>query len=262
MSAQAQGGDGGGGERVCVVTGGGQGIGRALALHFATHGMRVVIAERNAASAVAVVAEIESSGGQGLVAETDVTDPQSVAAMVAGTLARWGRLDVLINNARWTELAPTPVHEITDAAWQRALDVNVTGAFNCVRAVVPTMIAARWGRIINMSSATVRLPPARPYAHYITSKAALIGLTRALARELGQHGITVNAILPGSIETGVARPNPVTSEERARRVKATQAIPQVVGSADLAGTAWFLTSDASALVTGQSIAVDGGLTYG
>jgi 3-oxoacyl-[acyl-carrier protein] reductase len=98
--------------------------------------------------------------------------------------------------------------------------------------------------------------------HYITSKAALIGMTRALAKELGAHGITVNAILPGSIETGVARPNPVTSEERATRVKLAQAIPRVLKSDDLAGTAYFLASDESAFITGQSIAVDGGMTFG
>jgi NAD(P)-dependent dehydrogenase (short-subunit alcohol dehydrogenase family) len=131
-----------------------------------------------------------------------------------------------------------------------------------VRAVTPGMIDAGWGRIIIFSSATVRNPPARPYVHYITSKAALIGMTRALAKELGEHGITVNAILPGSIETGVARPNPITSDERGKRAKSAQAIPRVIDASDLAGTAYFLASDASQFITGQSIAVDGGFSFG
>jgi 3-oxoacyl-[acyl-carrier protein] reductase len=110
-----------------------------------------------------------------------------------------------------------------------------------------------------MSSSTVRLPPPRPYVHYITSKAALLGLTRALARELGEHGITVNALLPGSVETGVLRH--VTPEERARRVKAVQSIPQVITSDDIVGAAVFLCSEESALITGQSLAIDGGQTF-
>jgi NAD(P)-dependent dehydrogenase (short-subunit alcohol dehydrogenase family) len=248
--------------RVCIITGAGQGIGRALALHFAERGLRIAIAEQNATSAAEVANEIASRGGQARGIATDVTDPASVRAMVAQVQHTFGRVDILINNARWTGLAPTRIQDISDADWRRALDVNVTGAFNCARAVVPTMIAAKWGRIINMSSATVRAPPARPYVHYITSKAALVGMTRALAKELGAFGITVNAILPGSIETGIARPNPVTSAERDARAKAAQAIPRRLTSGDLAGTAYFLASDDSAFVTGQSIAVDGGLTFG
>jgi 3-oxoacyl-[acyl-carrier protein] reductase len=249
-------------ERVCIVTGGGQGIGRALALHFATHGIRVAIAENNADNAANVAAEIAAQHGVARAIPTDVTDPISVRAMVARVQETFGGVDILINNARWSGLAPTRVQDIGDADWRRALDVNVTGAFNCVRAVVPAMIAAGFGRIINMSSATVRAPPARPYVHYITSKAALIGMTRALAKELGAHGITVNAILPGSIETGIARPSPVTSAEREARAKITQAIPRVIEAADLAATAYFLASDESAFITGQSIAVDGGMTFG
>jgi 3-oxoacyl-[acyl-carrier protein] reductase len=248
--------------RVCIVTGGGQGIGRAIALHFAERGVRVAIAEQNAAGAAEVAAAITSRGGEARAITTDVTDPAAVDAMVRQVQGSFGRVDILVNNARWSGLSPTPVQDISDADWRRALDVNVTGAFNCVRAVAPVMIAANFGRIIIMSSATVRAPPARPYVHYITSKAALIGMTRALAKELGTFGITVNAILPGSIETGIARPNPVTTAEREARAKSGQAIPRVIESADLAGTAYFLASDDSAFITGQSIAVDGGMTFG
>ena len=191
-----------------------------------------------------------------------MANPGSVRDLFARVRESYGRLDILINNARWSGLAPARVQDISDADWRRAVDVNVTGAFHCIREAVPMMIAARFGRIVIMSSATVRQPPSRPYVHYITSKAALVGMTRALAKELGEFGITVNAILPGSIETGVARPSPVTSADREQRAKQSQAIPRVLTPNDLAGAALFLASDAAAFITGQSLAVDGGLTFG
>jgi 3-oxoacyl-[acyl-carrier protein] reductase len=246
--------------KVCVITGAGQGIGEALAALFAQRGARVVLAELNGARAAEVAARIKNSGFEAVAIETDVTDPRSVADLAARTHKVYGPVAALINNARWSGLAPTPVTELSDESWRRALDVNVTGAFNCIRALVPDMIASGWGRIINMSSATVRLPPPRPYVHYITSKAALLGLTRALARELGEHGITVNAVLPGSVETGVQRH--LSPEERERRVRATQSVPRVITPDDVVGAAWYLCSEEAALVTGQSLAVDGGLTFG
>jgi 3-oxoacyl-[acyl-carrier protein] reductase len=248
-------------DKVCIITGAGQGIGRAMAVTFATRGCRVVLAECKAASGLEVAAEINARGGKALAIETDVTNPSSVSDMVMQTQQAYGGVDVLISNARWSGLAPTPVQDITDEDWNKAMAVNVTGAFNCVRAVVPLMIAARSGRIIIMSSSTVRRPPNRPYVHYISSKAALIGMTRALAVELGPYGITVNAILPGSIETGVARPNPVTSEDRELHARTSQAIPRVLTPDDLTGAAYFLASQESSLITGQSIAVDGGTIF-
>lgn len=248
--------------KVCVITGGGQGIGRALSHYFAERQVRVVIAERNAPAAADVASEIKARGGVALAVETDVTDPASVRNMVARAEEAYGRIDILISNARWTGLAPAHVQDITDADWQKAMETNVTGAFNCVRAIAPGMISAGWGRIVIMSSATIRQPPNRPYVHYITSKAALVGMTHALARELGEHGITVNAILPGSIETGVARPSPVTSADREKRAKEAQSIPRVIKPLDLAGAAFFLASEEASFITGQSLAVDGGLTFG
>jgi NAD(P)-dependent dehydrogenase (short-subunit alcohol dehydrogenase family) len=142
--------------KVCVITGAGQGIGEALARHFAERGARVVVAEMNAARGADVVARIKATGHEALAVETDVSDPRSVAAMVSRVHEAYGPVAALINNARWSGLAPTPVTEIADADWRRALDVNVTGAFHCIRALVPDMIAAGWGRIVNMSSSTVR----------------------------------------------------------------------------------------------------------
>jgi 3-oxoacyl-[acyl-carrier protein] reductase len=248
--------------RVAIVTGSGQGIGRAIAMKFASHGLRVALADRNLAAANSVAAEIVSAGGEAVGIATELTESQSVDAMVAQVVSHFGGCDILVNNARWSGLAPTPVQEIADEDWRRALDVNVTGAFHCVRAAVPHMIAAKWGRIINLSSSTVRMPPGRPYVHYITTKAALIGMTRALARELGVHGVTVNAILPGAVETGVERPGGIDVAERERRVRASQAIPRIIKPEDMAGAALFLASDDASFITGQSLAVDGGFSFG
>jgi 3-oxoacyl-[acyl-carrier protein] reductase len=248
--------------RVAIVTGSGQGIGEAIALRFAAQGMRVALADRNMEAAEKVAAQILRDKGEALAIATELTDSSSVDAMVAQCVARFGACDILVNNARWSSLAPTRVQDIRDEDWRRALDVNVTGAFHCVRAVVPHMIERKWGRIINLSSATVRMPPGRPYAHYITTKAALVGLTRSLARELGEHGITVNAILPGSVETGVERPGGIDPAERERRVRASQAIPRIMKPQDMAGAALFLASEDASFITGQSLAVDGGFSYG
>ena len=180
----------------------------------------------------------------GLACTVDVTQPATVRAMVDAAKERFGRIDVLVNNARWTGLRPTPVAEISDEDWQRTIDVNLTGAFNCVRAVVPTMIEQKSGRIIMMSSATVTLPPARPYVHYITTKAALIGMARSLARELGPHYITVNSVLPGSVETGVARPH-LSAEQRKAQATKSQSIPEMLESGDITGAVAFLASEES-----------------
>ena len=203
--------------RVAIVTGGGQGIGRAFCLGLAERGYRVVIAELDEKAGASVAGEIKLGNGDARFVRTDITDSVSVAAMADKTLAEFGRIDILVNNARWSGLKPTPVEDVTDADWAKALQVNVTGAFNCTRAVVPYMKSAKWGRIVNMSSATVLMPPPRPYVHYVTTKAALLGFTRGLAVELGEFGITVNAILPASVETGVERPGQPPRADRDAR---------------------------------------------
>ncbi|MAF49668.1 MAG: short-chain dehydrogenase [Rhodospirillaceae bacterium] len=243
------------------MTGSGQGLGRAFALHFASLGAVSVIAEINAANCQSVAAEIIEAGGKALAIETDVADSGSVRAMAERTLAEYGRIDVLVNNAAILQsISRVPVDQISDEEWDKVIRVNVTGAFYCVRAVVPAMREAGWGRIINLSSDTVLLPPPLTYAHYITSKAALVGLTRELARELGPDGITVNAIMPGSTETEVEQSAKVR-DNRANIVVPRQCIPRVEVAEDLVGAAAFLASDAAGFITGQSLPVNGGIAF-
>lgn len=244
--------------RVAVVTGAGQGLGRAFARALAGAGHAVVLAERDAARAEAVAAELASEGGEALAVPTDVADPASVESMAGRALARFGRLDVLVNNAAiFSTLAMCPFDQIPLDEWEAVLRVNVTGPFLCSRAVLPAMRRGGFGRVVHISSTAVTL--GRPdYLHYVASKSALVGMTRSMARELGCDGVTVNAILPGATTTEVERAT-VTPEQR-RQIVARQCIPRPQVPEDLVGTLLFLASDASAFVTGQCLTVDGGAT--
>lgn len=245
--------------RVAVVTGAGQGIGRVFARSLAAAGHAVVIAERNAARADAVAAEIGAAGGTALPVETDVASEPSVEAMASAAVERFGRLDVLVNNAAiFSTLEMRPFDRIPLEEWEQVLKVNVTGPFLCARAVLPAMRQGGFGRIINIASAAVTL--GRPnYLHYIASKAALVGMSRSMARELGADGITVNAILPGATYTEVERKT-VTPEQK-QRIVAMQCIPRPQVPEDLVGALLFLASDAAGFVTGQALTVDGGATH-
>jgi 3-oxoacyl-[acyl-carrier protein] reductase len=246
-------------DRVVIVTGAGQGLGRAFAKAFAAAGAIAIIAERNAERAQAVAAEIARVSNRARAIVTDVADPDSVDRMAHAVEQEFGRIDVLVNNAAiFSTLEMRPFDQIPLDEWENVLKVNVTGAFLCARAVVPAMRRAKWGRIINMASGAVSL--GRPnYLHYIASKAALDGMTRSLARELGPDGITVNAILPGATFTEIERKT-VTPEQK-ERIVAMQCIPRPEAPQDLVGTMLFLASDASAFLTGQAITVDGGATH-
>ena len=242
--------------RVAIVTGAGQGLGRVFAKAFAMAGAIPVIAERNHDKGRAVAAEI---GNEAFAIHTDVADPASIESMVAEVDKRFGRIDILVNNAGiFSTLEMRPFEQIPLDEWEQVLRVNVTGPFLCARAVLPAMRRARWGRIINMASGAVTL--GRPnYLHYITSKAALEGMTRSMARELGADGITVNSILPGATFTEIERKT--VSPEQKQRIVAQQCIPRPEVPEDLVGTVLFLASEASAFVTGQGLTVDGGCTH-
>ncbi len=245
--------------RVVVITGAGQGIGRTVARQFAAKGAIVVIADRDAGNGQRVAGEIAAAGGRALALAADVTSADELAAMVAGTLEAEGRIDVLINNAGiYTTLDRRPFDEIPLQEWEQVMRVNVTGSFLAARAVLPAMRQAGAGCIINISSSTV--PLGLPMlTHYVTSKAAVIGLTRSLARELGADGITVNAVLPGLTETEVE--NPAVDEARRRSLVARQCIGRKQVPDDLVGVLLFLASPASAFMTGQSLLVDGGAAH-
>ncbi|GAA2814955.1 3-oxoacyl-[acyl-carrier protein] reductase [Aminobacter aminovorans] len=245
--------------RVAIVTGAGQGIGREYARQFAAAGAHAVIAEANIDRARAVQKEIVAAGGSALAIHTDVGDAASVDEMVKEATRTFGRVDVLVNNAGiFTSLKMKPFEEIPLDEWERVMRVNITGCYLTARAVSPYMRERNWGRIINITSGSVPLG-VRNYLHYVTSKSALIGMTNAMARELGAHGITVNAVQPGGTFTEV--PRETLTEEGKARLIAAQCIPREEVPMDLVGLVLFLSSEAATFITGQTIAVDGGLTH-
>ncbi len=246
-------------DRVVIITGAGQGIGRVFAKAFALAGCRVVIAEIIETKAATVSEEIMKAGGESLAVTTDVANEASIREMVEAVEDRYGRIDVLINNAGiFSTLEMRPFDQIPLEEWERVLRVNLTGAFLCSRAVLPAMRRAKWGRIIHMASGAARL--GRPnYLHYIASKSALSGMCLSMARELAPDNITVNALLPGATFTEIERKT-VTPQQK-ERIIAMQCVPRAEVPEDLVGAVLFLASEASAFVTGQNLNLDGGLTW-
>ena len=245
--------------RSIIVTGGGQGIGAAIARDLAAHGAKIVAADLNAEKAAAVAAEIEAAGGSAVFAPTDVADPQSVQAMAGVALSAHGRLDGLINCAAiFSTIKMKRFEEISLEEWEAVMRVNTTGTFLACKAVAGPMREAGFGRIINFSSQAVTRGRV-DYLHYIASKSALIGMTRSLARELGEDGITVNAILPGYTQTEV--PRETTSPAQQQVFLATQSIKRFGTPSDIVGLVRFLCSEEAGFITGQCHAIDGGLAY-
>ena len=246
-------------EKVAIITGAGQGIGRAFAHKFAQEGAHVVIADVQEDKAKQVAQEVQALGVEGVAVKVDVSAFESVRAMVNQTIAHFGRIDTIINNAAiFSTVKMKPFDEITVAEWNQMLAVNLTGTFLCCQSVASHMRERQQGRIINISSSTVLM--GRPlYAHYVTSKAGVIGLTRVLANELGSSNITVNAIMPGSTETEVTRET--VSPEQAKALIDAQAIHRRGTTDDLMGVAVFLASEESGFITGQTITVDGGHNF-
>ena len=243
-------------DRVAIITGAGQGIGRVFAQAFAAAGAVAVVADRNIAKARDVATGI---GGRAMAVEVDVGDPASVAAMVRTAEAGFGRIDILVNNAAiFSTLTMKPFDEIPLEEWDDVLRVNLTGPFLCARAVLPPMRRGKWGRIVNIGSGAVTL--GRPgYVHYIATKAALVGMGRSMARELGPDGITVNAILPGATFTEVERKT--ITPEWVERIVAQQCVHRPQVPEDLVSALLFLCSAGAGFVTGQALTVDGGATH-
>jgi 3-oxoacyl-[acyl-carrier protein] reductase len=246
--------------RVAIVTGGGKGIGAVYTAGLAREGARVVAADIDEAAAEAQVARLRAEGADALAVRVDTADAASVEAMVRAAVDRFGGLDILVNNAAlYTALLPKrPFWELDEAAWDRVLRVNVTGLWLCARAALPHLRASGRGRIINISSATV-MAGTPGFLHYVSSKGAVIALTRAMAREVGDFNITVNAIAPGltASETGKA----VQSQEELERPVAQRCLKRVQVPEDLVGAVVFLASDDAAFITGQTLVVDGGAVF-
>jgi NAD(P)-dependent dehydrogenase (short-subunit alcohol dehydrogenase family) len=245
--------------RVAIVTGGGQGLGRHFVKAYARVGVISVIAELNDERANSVRQEIEALGGKALAVKADVTKTDDWKSVVDKTFEAFGRLDILVNNAAYfSRIKMRPFDQIPLEEWDLAMDVNVKGCFLGARAVVPAMREAGWGRIVNISSGVVKVAPPF-YAHYPTSKAGLVGMTRALARELSNDGILVNALLPGAIETEV--PRETVSDELKKRIISAQSIKRPQEPEDLVGPLLFFSSQACQFVTGQCMSVDGGSVF-
>lgn len=245
--------------RVVVITGAGQGIGREYARQFAGAGAIAIIAELNADAAKRVANEIREEGGQALAVPVNVADAVSVQELIDTVMKAYGRIDVLVNNAGlFSTLKMRPFEEIPLEEWDTVLRVNITGCMLMARAVLPAMRAAKWGRIINITSGAVPLG-VKNYLHYVTSKSALIGMTNAMARELGHDGITVNAVQPGGTFTEV--PRETMTKEAVAGLLVKQCIPRHEVPMDLVGIVMFLSTHAAEFITGQTIACDGGLTH-
>lgn len=243
--------------KVVLITGAARGIGQEYARGLAAAGARVVVGDVSDCSATLDL--VQAAGGQGVAVRLDVTDAQSAADMARAAVEAFGRIDALINNAAlYGSLRGGRFDSIAEADWDAAMAVNVKGIWNCCKAAVPAMRQAGGGSIVNIASlaATYGMPFA---LHYTTSKGAVIGLTRGLARELGRDNIRVNAVAPSAVMTEGTREFFGSKYERAlETIKAGQAIQSNLQPADLAGTVLWLISDASRFVTGQTIAVDGG----
>jgi NAD(P)-dependent dehydrogenase (short-subunit alcohol dehydrogenase family) len=247
-------------DRVVLITGAAGGLGREYAIRFAGHGARVVVGDlKDSRETVKACSE---KGVDSLGAVTDVTDLDSVRRLVESAMARFGRVDVLINNAAlFGNLTFGPFDALHESEWDAAMAVNVKGVWNCCRAVVPAMREGGGGSIVNVSSlaAIYGMPNG---LHYTTSKAAVIGLTRGLARELGRYDIRVNAVAPNIVETeAAAQFFGETTQKMLDATRAQQAIRRTLEPEDLAGTVLWLASDFSHHVTGQTIMVDGGTVF-
>lgn len=237
--------------RVAIVTGAARGIGRGIAEAFVREGAAVAFADRDGAGADAALAELESPAGC-LAVEVDVTAPESVTAMVEQVRRTLGNPQVLVNNAGICSVAP--VVEMSLEQWQEVIDTDLTSVFLCTKAVLPSMIEARYGRIVNIGS-QLALKGSDTMAHYCAAKSGVHGFTRALAYEVAPHGITVNVIAPGPIETDMLWADP---QEWLDRKKAELPLGRFGRVEDVVPTAVLLASDDGAYYTGSTLNVSGG----
>jgi len=242
--------------RIAFVTGASQGIGRACALKLATAGAAVTVAARNQDKLNELVTEITAAGGKAAAFALDVTDEEQVKSAIRAAIAQFGKIDILVNNAGITR--DQLVMRMKRDDWDAVLETNLTSAYLCIQQVTSSMLKQRWGRIINITSVFGQMGQAGQ-ANYAASKAGLIGLTMAVARELGSRNITCNAVAPGFIETPMTD---VLGDEFKQSAAKQIPLGRVGSPADVASAVAFLASDEAAYITGHVLNVNGGLLMG
>ncbi|MGD0234438.1 MAG: 3-oxoacyl-ACP reductase family protein [Syntrophorhabdales bacterium] len=243
-------------DKVVIVTGAARGLGQVYAIRLAREGAKVVATDIQDSSATA--GEIKRMGGQAITVRTDVTNEESTREMAQKTIEAFGRIDVLINNAAiFAEILKRPFWEIPAEEWEAVMAVNLKGPFLCAKAVYPQMKKQGKGKIINVASGTFYKGTPN-FLHYVVSKGGNVAITRAMAREVGDAGICVNAIAPGFTVTDYLKEHPMDGPEVHKSIIASQCIKRVQTPDDLTGTIVYLASDDSDFVTGQTILVDGG----
>ena len=243
-------------DKVVIVTGGAKGIGRKYVEAFAQNGARVAIGDIDRSAAEKLAADLNRAGGEALAEAVDIGNPADCRSFVQHVWDRWQRLDVLVNNAAiYSTIKRKPFTEITEKEWDRVMAVNLKGMFFCAQAVFPFMKQQQYGKIINISSSSI-FKGSPFFVHYVTSKAGVVGMTRALARESGAYGITVNAVAPGLTltEENIAE----TPPDRFKSAVDTRCLKRQQVPDDLVGILLFLASSQSDFMTGQLINVDGG----
>ena len=242
--------------RVALVTGASQGIGHACALALAQHGASVAVAARNRQKLDELVAQIAAAGGTAAAFAMDVADEEQVKSAIKAAIGRFGKIDILVNNAGITR--DQLVMRMKRADWDAVLNTNLTSAYLCIQHVIGSMLKQRWGRIINISSVFGQMGQAGQ-ANYAASKAGLIGLTMAIAREVASRNITCNAVAPGFIETSMTA---ALSDEFKQTAVKSIPLGRVGTPEDVAGAVRFLASDEASYITGQVLGVNGGLLMG
>jgi 3-oxoacyl-[acyl-carrier protein] reductase len=241
-------------DKVSIITGGGQGIGQATAIKFGREGARVVVCDINQKAVDETVAQITEAGGQAIGFHVDVTSKASIATMVEGVRAKWGRVDVLVNNAGIVQDAQ--FKKMTDEQWERVIDVNLKGVFNCTKAVVDVMLEQNSGCILNASS-IVGIYGNFGQTNYAATKFGVIGMVKTWARELGRKGIRANAVCPGFVATPILKAMP---DKVIKMMEDRVPLGRLAEPEEIAATYAFLASDEASYINGAVIEVSGGVT--